>query len=109
MPVAANKQIPVVESQRLSAVAQLKQMQAALQHLFSTFRGQAGILVGVHSVLRESLRFGNISVPRSDRVGNLLKLHSDRALARKANNGPRSGDNMEPSPSSCVPSERHFS
>ena len=32
-------------------------------HFLSTFRGQAGILVSVHSVLRESLVFGNISFP----------------------------------------------
>src|SRR5215813_13366468 len=45
-------------------------------HLLSTFRGQAGILVGVHSVLRESLRFGNISVRGPGRMDNLLKVHS---------------------------------
>jgi len=44
-------------------------------HCLSTFWGQAGILVGVHSVLRESLRFGNISVPGQDRMDNLLKVH----------------------------------
>jgi hypothetical protein len=44
-------------------------------HLLSTFRGQPGILVGVHSVLRESLRFGDISVPGQDRMDNLLKVH----------------------------------
>jgi len=32
--------------------------------------------MGVHSVLRESLRFGNISVPGSDRMDNLKKVHS---------------------------------
>jgi hypothetical protein len=42
----------------------------------STFRNQASILMGVHSVLRESLRFGNISVPGSDRMDNLPKVHS---------------------------------
>src|SRR6516165_1783392 len=45
-------------------------------HFLSTFRGQASILMGVHSVLRESLRFGNISVPGSDRMDNLPKVHS---------------------------------
>jgi hypothetical protein len=45
-------------------------------HFLSTFRGQASILVGVHSVLRESLRFGNISVPGPGRMDNLLKVHS---------------------------------
>jgi hypothetical protein len=45
-------------------------------HLLSTSRGQTGILVGVHSVPRESLRFGNISVPGSDRMDNVLKVHS---------------------------------
>jgi hypothetical protein len=45
-------------------------------HFLSTFRGQASILVGVHSVLRESLWFGDISVPGSDRMDNLLKVHS---------------------------------
>jgi hypothetical protein len=42
----------------------------------STFWRQAGILVRFHSVLRESLRFGDISVPGSDRMDNLLKVHS---------------------------------
>jgi hypothetical protein len=32
--------------------------------------------MGVHSVLRESLRFGNIRVPGSDRMDNLPKVHS---------------------------------
>src|SRR5262245_39027704 len=45
-------------------------------HFLSTFRGQASILVTVHSVLRESLRFGNISVSGSDRMDNLPKVHS---------------------------------
>src|SRR5262249_52259230 len=45
-------------------------------HFLSTFRGQASILMGVHSVLRESLRFGNIRVPGLDRMGNLPKVHS---------------------------------
>jgi hypothetical protein len=31
-------------------------------HLLSTFRGQTGILMRVHSVLRESLVFGDFSV-----------------------------------------------
>jgi hypothetical protein len=44
--------------------------------LLSTFRVRAGILVGVHSVLRKSLRFGNISVPGPGRMDNLLKIHS---------------------------------
>jgi hypothetical protein len=44
-------------------------------HLLSTFGCQAGILVGVHSVLRESLLFGDISVPGQDRMDNLLKVH----------------------------------
>jgi hypothetical protein len=45
-------------------------------HLLSTFRRQAGILVGVHSVLRESLLSGDISVPGRNRMDNLLKVHS---------------------------------
>jgi hypothetical protein len=45
-------------------------------HVLSTFGCQPGILVGVRSVLRESLRFGNISVPGLDRMDNLLKVHS---------------------------------
>src|SRR5262249_40368527 len=45
-------------------------------HFLSTFRGQASILMGVHSVLRESLRFGNIRVPGSGRMDNLPKVHS---------------------------------
>jgi hypothetical protein len=32
--------------------------------------------LSVHSVLRESLRFGNISVPGSDRMDNLPKVHT---------------------------------
>src|SRR6516165_3839584 len=44
-------------------------------HFLSTFQGQASILMGVHSVLRESLRVGNISVPGSDRMDNLPKVH----------------------------------
>jgi len=32
--------------------------------------------MGVHSVLRESLRFGNIRVPGSGRMDNLPKVHS---------------------------------
>jgi hypothetical protein len=35
-------------------------------HFFSTFRGQASILMGVHSVLRESLLSGDISFPGLD-------------------------------------------
>jgi hypothetical protein len=45
-------------------------------HLLSTFRCQMGILVGVHSVLRESLVFGDFSVHGLDRMDNLLKVHS---------------------------------
>ena len=45
-------------------------------HFLSTFPGQASILMSVHSVLRESLRFGNISVPGSDRMDNLPKVHT---------------------------------
>jgi hypothetical protein len=45
-------------------------------HLLSTFWGQAGILMRVHSVLRESLGFGDISVPGSGRMDNLLEVHS---------------------------------
>jgi hypothetical protein len=44
-------------------------------HLLSTVRGQAGIPVGVHSVLRNSLTFGDISVPGQDRMDYLLKVH----------------------------------
>ncbi len=45
-------------------------------HLLSTFRGQAGILVGVHSVPPRITEVGNISVPSPDRMDNLLKVHS---------------------------------
>ena len=45
-------------------------------HLLSTFWGQAGIVMTVHSVLRESLGFGNISVPGSGRMDNLLQVHN---------------------------------
>jgi hypothetical protein len=44
-------------------------------HGLSTFWGQTRILVGVHSVLCESLLFGDISVPGQDRMDNLLKVH----------------------------------
>jgi hypothetical protein len=44
-------------------------------HFFSTFRSQAGILVYVHSVLRESLLSGDISFAGQDRMDNLLKVH----------------------------------
>src|SRR6476660_9407532 len=47
----------------------------AAYHALSTFRSQASILVAVHSVLRESLRFGNVSVPGQGRMDNLLKVH----------------------------------
>ena len=46
------------------------------RHLLSTFRGQAGILAGVHSGVREALRFGNISIPGPDRMDDLLKVHT---------------------------------
>jgi hypothetical protein len=42
-------------------------------HEASTFRGQRSILVGVHSVLRESLWFGDFSVHGWGRMDNLLK------------------------------------
>jgi len=45
-------------------------------HGLATFRREAGILMGVHSVLRESLLFGNISIPAHNRMDNLLKVHS---------------------------------
>ena len=44
-------------------------------HHLSTFGRQRRILVGVHSVLRDSLRFGDISVHGSNRMDNLLKDH----------------------------------
>jgi hypothetical protein len=37
---------------------------------------KGGILMRVHSVLSESLRFGDISVHRSDRMDNLLKARA---------------------------------
>ena len=45
-------------------------------HGLSTFRRQRSILVGVHSVLRESLVFGDFSVRDQGRMDNLLKVHS---------------------------------
>jgi hypothetical protein len=51
-------------------------MHNGTNHFLSTFRGQASILTRVHSVLGESLRFGAISVPGSDRMDNLPKVHS---------------------------------
>ena len=47
----------------------------AAHHLLSTSWGQTGIIVGVHSVLRESLTFGDISVPGLGRNDNLMKVH----------------------------------
>ncbi|MBB2704282.1 UNVERIFIED_ORG: hypothetical protein GGE63_002391 [Rhizobium esperanzae] len=44
-------------------------------HLLSTPRCQTGILVNVHSVLRESLKLGNLSFLDQDRMDNLLKAH----------------------------------
>ncbi len=44
------------------------------------FRYASDILVGVHSVLRKSLRFAKISIHGLCRMDNLLKLHS---LARR--------------------------
>ena len=41
----------------------------------STLRGQAGILVRVHSVLRESLCRGDISAHDLGRIDKLLKVH----------------------------------
>jgi hypothetical protein len=38
--------------------------------------GQASILMGVHSVLRELLRSGNICVPGSDRMDNLPRVYA---------------------------------
>ena len=47
----------------------------AARHNLSAFGRKRGILVRVHSVLRESLTFGDISVHRSNRMDNLLKDH----------------------------------
>ena len=52
--------------------------QSAIHHgahyFLSTFRRQAGILVGVNSVLHISLLFGDFIVPGPDRMDNLLKV-----------------------------------
>jgi len=45
-------------------------------HSLSTFGRQRRILVSVHSVPRESLTFGDISLHGQGRVDNLLKVHS---------------------------------
>ncbi len=63
-----------VEPTRHSSLAETALHNSA-NHLLSTFRRQTSILVSVHSGLRESLRFGNISVPAPDRMDNLLKVH----------------------------------
>jgi hypothetical protein len=47
----------------------------AAGHLLSTPWRQTGILVDVHSVLRESLKLHNLSFPGLDRMDNLLKAH----------------------------------
>src|SRR5690606_37849357 len=51
-------------------------LQDGAHHLLSTFRGQQGILVSVHSVLRESLVLVDFSVHSLSRMDNLLKTHS---------------------------------
>ena len=45
-------------------------------HHLATFRRQRRIPVRVHSVLCESLTFGDISVHGPNRMDNLLKVHS---------------------------------
>ena len=45
-------------------------------HHLSTFGRQRRILAGVHSVPRDSLTFGDISVYGPNRMDNLLKAHS---------------------------------
>jgi hypothetical protein len=54
-------------------------VQAAIHHftnhLLSTFRAQLDILVRSILVVRESLRFANISVPSSVQMDNLLDGH----------------------------------
>ena len=47
----------------------------AARHSLSTSGRKQGVLVRVHSVLRESLTFDDISVHRSDQMDNLLKDH----------------------------------
>jgi hypothetical protein len=44
-------------------------------HHFSTFRRQRRILMGVRSVLCESLTFGDSSVHGPNRMDNFLKAH----------------------------------
>ncbi len=44
-------------------------------HSLSTFWRQVPILVSVHSVLRESLLFGDISVPSPHRMDKLVNAH----------------------------------
>ncbi len=45
-------------------------------HHLSTFGRQSGILVCVHSVLSESLTFGDVSVHGPNRMDNILKAHT---------------------------------
>ena len=64
-----------VELARHSGFGQPAVHHSADHHL-STSRGQRRILVCVHSVLHESLTFGDISVRDPIRMDNLLKAHS---------------------------------
>src|SRR5580698_4469475 len=66
------RRIELMRSGRLGKAA----FNHASRHRLSTSGRERGILMRVHSVLRESLRFGDISVHRSDRMDNLLKAHS---------------------------------
>src|SRR6516165_3662715 len=68
-PSAANRAI------HLAAVFGVVLNHRADHHL-STFRRQRRIPVRVHSVLCESLTFGDISVHGPNRMDNLLKGHS---------------------------------
>ena len=63
-----------IELARASGLAQSSFNNTA-HHGFSTFRRQRSILVSVHSVPRESLTFGDISLHGRGRVDNLLKVH----------------------------------
>jgi hypothetical protein len=66
----------VVLNCRAEAALEKPLIHHSANHHLSTFRRQRRILMRVHSVLRESLTFGDISLHGRGRMDNLLKVHS---------------------------------
>ena len=65
----------VLKCRAAAALGSPKSTSARL-HRLSTFGRQRRILVGVHSVLRESAVFGDFRVPGQVRMDNLPKAHT---------------------------------